>query len=68
MKDSLRDLWENIKCTDIHSIGVPKEDEKKKRYEKFFEDIRVENFPTMEKEIVRQVLEAQRVLHRTNLT
>ena len=22
-EDSLRDLWENIKCTNIHIIGVP---------------------------------------------
>ena len=33
--------------------------EKKKGYEKFFEEIIVENFPNMEKEIVNQVQEAQ---------
>ena len=22
-EDSLRDLWDNIKCTNIHIIGVP---------------------------------------------
>ena len=49
---SLRDLWENIKHTNIQIIGVPEEDEKKKGYEKIFEEIRVENFPNMEKEIV----------------
>ena len=32
---------------------------KKKGYEKIFEEIRVENFPNMEKEIVNQVQEAQ---------
>ena len=31
---SLRDLWDNIKHTNIRIIGVP-EDEKKKGYEKF---------------------------------
>jgi len=45
---SLRDLWDNIKHTNIQIIGVP-EDEKKKEYEKNFEEIRVENFPNMEK-------------------
>ena len=40
---------------------VPEEEEKKKRYEKIFEEIMVENFPNMEKEIVNQVQEAQRV-------
>ena len=42
-------------------IGVPKEEEKKKMYEKIYEEIIVENFPNMEKEIVNQVQEAQRV-------
>ena len=57
-EDSLRDLWDNIKHTNIRIIGVPEED-KKKGYEKIFEEIIVENFPKMEKEIVSQVQEAQ---------
>ena len=65
-EDSLRDLWDNIKCTTILIIGVPEEEEKKKVYEKFFEEIIVENFPNMEKEIVNQVQEAQRVPYRIN--
>ena len=35
------------------------EEEKKKGYEKIFEEITVENFPNMEKEIVNQVQEAE---------
>ena len=42
-EDSLRDLWDNIKHTNIRIIGVPEEEEKKKEYEKIFEEIRVEN-------------------------
>ena len=45
-EDSLRDLWDNIKPTNIQIIQVPEEEEKKKGYEKFFEEIIVENFPT----------------------
>ena len=33
-EDSLRDLWDNIKHTNIRIIGVPEEGEKKKGYEK----------------------------------
>ena len=62
-EDSLRDLWDNIKCTNIQIIGVPEEEEKKKGYEKLSEEIIVENFPNMEKEIVNQVQEVQRVGH-----
>ena len=58
-KDSLRDLWDNIKCTNIQIIGFPEEEEKNKWYEKIFEEIIIENFPNMEKEIVNQVQEAQ---------
>ena len=29
-EDSLRDPWDNIKCTNIRSIGVPEEEKKKK--------------------------------------
>ena len=54
-EDSLRDLWDNIKHINIQIIGVPEEKEKKKGYEKIFEEIIVENFPNMEKEIVNQV-------------
>ena len=65
-EDSLRDLWDNIKHTNIRIIGVPEEEEKKKVYEIIFEEIIVENFPNMEKEIVNQVQEAQRVPYRIN--
>ena len=44
IEDSLRDLWDNIKFTNIQIIGVPEEEEKKKWTEKIFEEIIVENF------------------------
>ena len=60
------DLWDNVKCTNIQIIGVLEEEEKKKGYEKIFEEIIVENFPNMEKEIAKQVQEAHRVPYRIN--
>ena len=44
----------------------PRRRRKKKGHEKIFEEIIVENFPNMEKEIVNQVQEAQRVSYRVN--
>ena len=61
IEDSFRDLWDNIKHANILIIGIPEEEELKKGYEKIFEEIILENFSNMEKEIVNQVQEAQRV-------
>ena len=36
-EDSLRDLCDNIKDTNIWIVGVPEEEEKKKGYEKIFD-------------------------------
>ena len=43
-EESLRDLWNNIKFTNIWIIGIPEEEEKKKGNEKIFEEIIVEIF------------------------
>ena len=60
LEDSLTDLWDNIKRTNIRIIGVPEEEKKKKGTDKIFEEIIVENFPNMGKEIVNQVQVLQR--------
>ena len=65
IEDNLRDLWDNIKHTSIQIIGVPEKEEKKER-QNIFEEIIVENFPNMCKEIVNHVLEVQRVPYRIN--
>ena len=52
IEDRLRDLWDNIKSSNMRIIGVP-EDEKKKGTEKIFEEIIVENFTNMGKEIIK---------------
>ena len=44
----------------------PGEEEKKNGTEKIFEEIRVEKFPNMGKEVFNQVQEAQRVPYRLN--
>ena len=66
IEDSLRELWDNIKCTNIRIIRDPEEEEKKKVSEKISEEIIVENFPNMGKEIVNQVREVRRVPYRIN--
>ena len=43
-EDTLGELWDNTKHTNIQIIRVPEEEEKNKGYEEIFEEIIVENF------------------------
>ena len=65
-EDNLRDIQDNVKCPNFRIIGVPEEEDKKKGYEKILEEIIVENFPKMGKEIITQAQETQRVPNRIN--
>ena len=47
-------------------IGVPEEEDKKKDHQRILEEIIVENFPKMGKEIITQVQETQRVPNSIN--
>ena len=50
----------------IHCNKKKKKKERKNAYEKVFQEIIVENFPWMEKEIDNQVQQAQRITYRKN--
>ena len=65
-EDNLRDVWNNVKDPNSRTTGFPEEEDKKKGHEKILEEIIVENFPKMGKEIVTQVQETQRVPNRIN--
>ena len=54
-EDCLRDLWDNIKYTNVHSIWVPEGEEIEKAPQKIFEETITENFPNMGKEIASQI-------------
>ena len=60
------DLQDSVKRPNIWIIGVPEEEDRKKDHEKILEEIIVENFPKMGKEIITQVQETQRVSNRIN--
>ena len=47
-------------------MGVLEEEDKKKGHEKILEEITVENFPKMGREVITQVQETQRVPNRVN--
>ena len=61
-EESLRDIWENIKCTNTHIIGVPEGYKREKGPQKIFEEIKAKNFPNMGKEMLNQG--AQRIPYK----
>ena len=61
-EESLTNLWDNLKCSDIWIIGVPEGEEQQQEIENLFEQITNENFPNLVKEIdFQEVQEAQKV-------
>ena len=65
-EESLRELWDNIKSTNIHILGVPERRSERRRDRKIFQEIIAKNFPNMGKEPLTQIQEAQRVPYTIN--
>ena len=66
IRKSEKDLWDNIKHTNIQIIGAPDKEEKEKGPEKILEEVIGKNLPIIGKEIVTQVQEAQRLPYKIN--
>ena len=43
-ESKIRDLWETIKCANLHTIGIPERKESKKEIENVFEEMMADNF------------------------
>ena len=56
-ENNIRDLWDNVKHPNIRITEVP--EDKRKGHEKILEEIIIENFPKMGKEIATQVQQTQ---------
>ena len=63
-ENSLRDLWDNMKCNNTCTIGVPKGEKRAEGIENLFEEIMTKNFPNLVKEKDTQVQEVKRVQTR----
>ena len=61
-EESLRNLQDILKRSNIRIIGVPEGEEEEQKIENLFEQITKENFPNLAKEMdFQEVQEAQRV-------
>ena len=61
-EERLRNLWDNLKHSNIQIIGVPEGEEQQQEIENLFEQIMKGNFPNLVKEVdFQEVQEAQRV-------
>ena len=59
-EETLRNLQDIFKCSNIQIIGEPEEEEEEQKIENLFEQIMKENFPNLAKEIdFQEVQEAQ---------
>uniref|UniRef100_A0A8D1MX52 L1 transposable element RRM domain-containing protein n=1 Tax=Sus scrofa TaxID=9823 RepID=A0A8D1MX52_PIG len=65
-EESLRELWDNVKYTNICIIGMLEGEEREKGTENIFQEIIAKNFPNMEKEPLTQIQQAQRVPYKIN--
>lgn len=54
IEQSLRDVWSNIKMSNIYAIGVPERQEKD-WCRKIFEEIVTKNFPNLMKIIISEM-------------
>ena len=65
-EESLRELWNNVKRSNIRIIGVPQGEEREKGTEKLFQELTAKNFSNMRKELLTQIQEAQQVPYKIN--
>ena len=54
-EDNLTDIWDNIKCTNVHMVWVPEGEERESLAENTFEVIIAENILNLGKEAITQV-------------
>uniref|UniRef100_A0A8D1TM55 L1 transposable element RRM domain-containing protein n=1 Tax=Sus scrofa TaxID=9823 RepID=A0A8D1TM55_PIG len=65
-EESLRELWDNVKRTNIRIIGGQKEKRERRGQKKIFQEIIAKNFPNMGKEPLTRIQQAQQVPCKIN--
>ena len=57
---------QDMKCNNIHVIGIPEGVEEEDEIENLFEKVMMENFPNLRREKVTQIQETQRLPIKRN--
>ena len=65
-EEAIREMQDNMKCNNIHIIGIPEWEEEEQGIENLFEKVMMENFPNLMREKVTQLQESQRVRIKRN--
>ena len=65
-EEGLREMQDNMKCNNIHIIGIPEGEEEEQGIENLFEKVMMEKFPHLMREKVTQIQEIQRVPSKRN--
>ena len=65
-EDSVRNLWDTFKCTNVCITEVPGGEEREQEIESLCEKMMTESFPNLVKEIDIPAQEAQKVPNRMN--
>ena len=60
-------MWGNLKCTNLHVIGITEGGEREKESKNVIEEVMAENFPNLKKETDIQARETQRVPNEINI-
>ena len=58
-EEGLREMQDNMKCSNIHIIGIPEGEEEEQGIENLFQKVMMENFPNLMREKVTQIQESQ---------
>ena len=65
-EEGLRNILDNMKSNNIHTMGIPEREESEQGIKNLFEEIVTKNFPNVVKEKDTQVQEALRVPNKVN--
>ena len=65
-EEGLREMQDNMKCKNIHIIGISEGEEEEQGIENLFEKVMMENFPNLMREKVTQIQVSQRAPMKRN--